>query len=86
MEYEYRLVEGIGLPEVQMICGGKATEGMDDNSIRFHEHLCYKFVGRFHQCGYKFSRWYDMVWMEKMLGEHTMPAPAIIPFAEMKND
>ena len=22
------LVEGIGLPEVQMICGGKATEGM----------------------------------------------------------
>lgn len=47
---------------------------LDDNSIRFH------------QCGYKFGRWYDMVWMEKMLGEHTVPAPAIIPFAEMKND
>lgn len=59
---------------------------LDDNSIRFHEHLGYKFVGRFHQCGYKFGRWYDMVWMEKMLGEHTVPAPAIIPFPEMKND
>lgn len=59
---------------------------LDDNSICFHEHLGYKFVGRFRQCGYKFGRWYDMVWMEKMLGEHTVPAPAIIPFAEMKND
>lgn len=59
---------------------------LDDNSIRFHEHLGYNFVGRFHQCGYKFGRWYDMVWMEKMLGEHTVPAPAIIPFPEMKND
>ena len=31
---------------------------LDDNSIHFHEHLGYKFVGRFHQCSYKFSRWY----------------------------
>nr|WP_296228327.1 GNAT family N-acetyltransferase [uncultured Lactobacillus sp.] len=59
---------------------------LDDNSICFHEHLGYNFVGRFCQCGYKFGRWYDMVWMEKMLGEHTVPAPAIIPFQEMKND
>jgi phosphinothricin acetyltransferase len=28
-------------------------------------------VGRFMQCGYKFSRWYDMVWMEKHISEHT---------------
>jgi phosphinothricin acetyltransferase len=25
-----------------------------------------------------------MVWMEKMLGEHTIPAPEIIPFPEIK--
>ena len=24
----------------------------------------------FHRCGYKFNRWYDMIWMEKMIGEH----------------
>ena len=27
-------------------------------------------VGRFHLCGYKFGRWYNMIWMEKMIGEH----------------
>lgn len=56
---------------------------LDDNSIRFHEHLGYQLVGRFHRCGYKFDRWYDMVWMEKMLGEHTVPAPKIIPFPKL---
>jgi phosphinothricin acetyltransferase len=44
---------------------------LTDNSIQFHSHLGYRMVGRFMQCGYKFSRWYDMVWMEKHIGEHT---------------
>ena len=39
-------------------------------SICFHEALGYRIVGRFTKCGYKFDTWYDMVWMEKMLGEH----------------
>ena len=52
-----------------------APRGIDpyltDNSIQFHRHLGYRMVGRFAQCGYKFSRWYDMVWMEKHIGDHT---------------
>lgn len=59
---------------------------LDDNSLRFHEHLGYQLVGRFHQCGYKFDHWYDMVWMEKMLGEHPVPAPAIIPYPELQEN
>lgn len=51
------------------------TENEDDtlsnDSMRFHEKMGYSLVGRFHQCGYKFGRWYDMIWMEKMLGEHS---------------
>ena len=36
----------------------------------------YQKVGEFHQCGYKFGRWYDMIWMEKCIGTHTdTPAP-----------
>ena len=58
---------------------------LDDNSIRFHEHLGYQLVGRFHECGYKFGRWYDMVWMEKMLGEHPEHPAALIPFKELKH-
>ena len=40
------------------------------NSAEFHEHLGYTTVGRFHKCGYKFNRWYDMIWMEKIIGSH----------------
>ena len=40
------------------------------NSAQFHEHLGYTTVGRFHKCGYKFNRWYDMIWMEKIIGSH----------------
>lgn len=43
---------------------------LDDNSIRFHEHMGYRLVAHFHQCGRKFSRWYDIVWMEKLIGPH----------------
>ena len=40
---------------------------LTDASVLFHQKLGYSLVGRFHQCAYKFDRWYDMVWMEKML-------------------
>ncbi len=45
-------------------------EYVDKNSTHFHEHLGFVTCGTFHKCGYKFDRWYDMIWMEKMIGEH----------------
>ena len=45
-------------------------EYLDKNSALFHEHMGYVKVGEFHKCGYKFGRWYHMIWMEKMIGEH----------------
>lgn len=40
------------------------------DSVHFHERLGYQLVAHFHQCGKKFGRWYDMVWMEKLIGNH----------------
>ena len=40
------------------------------DSVRFHEHMGYQKVAHFHQCGKKFGKWYDMIWMEKIIGEH----------------
>ena len=48
----------------------KEDEYLTNNSVEFHAHLGYRLVGQFYQCGYKFGRWYDMVWMEKLIGEH----------------
>ena len=45
-------------------------EYLTHDSIRFHERLGYKKVAHFHQCGRKFERWYDIIWMEKIIGEH----------------
>lgn len=43
---------------------------LTEASMKFHEHMGFTLVGRFHNSGYKFQGWYDMVWMEKLIGEH----------------
>lgn len=67
----------IGYPEVE-------DEYLTKNSVGFHEHMGYKMVGEFHQCGYKFNRWYNMVWMEKMLSEHPEKPEKVIHFKDLK--
>jgi len=42
-------------------------EYLDGNSADFHRHMGYREVGVFRDCGYKFGRWYSMIWMEKRL-------------------
>lgn len=42
-------------------------EYLTNDSVRFHERLGFELCGRFHECGIKFDRWYDMVYMEKIL-------------------
>ena len=56
-------------------------EHLTNDSMHFHEHLGYELVGTFKQCGYKFNKWYDMIWMEKMIGEHPEMPEAFIPFS-----
>ena len=53
----------IGFPEEE-------DEYLTKNSAQFHEHMGFRFVGTFQNCGYKFGRWDHMVFMEKLIGEH----------------
>ncbi|MBQ0072688.1 MAG: N-acetyltransferase [Prevotella sp.] len=48
-------------------------EHLTPASELFHKSLGYTKVAHFHKCGYKYGRWYDMIWMEKMIGEHRVP-------------
>lgn len=57
---------------------------LTEDSIRFHQRMGYRMVGEFFQCGYKFGRWYNMVWMEKHLGEHPAVPLPVIPFEEIR--
>ena len=36
-------------------------EHLDNSSMHFHAHMGYKLVGTFHDSGYKFGTWYDMI-------------------------
>ena len=56
---------------------------LDKNSVEFHGHLGFRRVGTFHKCGRKFQTWYDMVWMEKMLGRHPAVTQPVIPFSKL---
>ncbi len=57
---------------------------LTDNSARFHQHLGYARAGEFRKCGYKFGRWYDMFWMEKIIGEHMADQTPVTPYPERK--
>lgn len=69
-------------------CIGTADSGNEDehltnNSAEFHAHMGYRFVGEFKKCGYKFGKWYNMIWMEKLLTEHPDKPEAFIPFSSI---
>ena len=67
----------IGYPETE-------DERLTFASAAFHEHMGFSLVGHHHRCGYKFGRWYDMVWMEKIIGDHENVAP-VISYPELSN-
>lgn len=85
----YRAIEGISRAQnilnLNACIGSPETEDeyLTRNSIQFHSHMGYKMVGEFYKCGYKFGRWYNMAWMEKIIGEHPEDPAAVIPFSEL---
>ncbi|MBQ8173761.1 MAG: N-acetyltransferase [Mailhella sp.] len=64
-------------------------EYLDHSSIHFHTRMGYHLTGSFPRCGFKFNRWYGMIWMEKRLNSGIIdadnPAPApLLPFSAVR--
>ncbi len=53
------------------------TPFLTNDSIDFHSKMGFHTVGEFHNCGYKFDRWFGMVYMEKIIAEHKIPQPYV---------
>lgn len=85
----YEVLESLlvkqGILNVNACIAYPSTEDryLTKDSVKFHEALGYELVGRFHACGYKFDRWYDMVWMEKMIGKHVPKQPPVKKIQEI---
>ncbi len=59
---------------------------LKNDSVHFHEKCGYSMVGKFHNCGYKFCKWYSMVWMEKFLGEHNENPEPVKWFSQLQKE
>ncbi|MCC8128197.1 MAG: N-acetyltransferase family protein [Clostridiales bacterium] len=72
-------LKGMGILNLYACIGytQKEDEYLTNNSAQFHAHLGFHQVGYFQKCGYKFGRWYDMIWMEKIIGEHRSEQKAV---------
>ena len=69
-------------------CIAEMRQEKDDHlthdSQKFHQKMGYETVARFDDCGYKFDRWYDIIWMQKRLIDPVpTPPPAFVPFGEL---
>lgn len=58
----------------------REDEYLTRDSVEFHQRLGWRLAGEFFQCGCKFGRWYNMVWMEKHIGPHPAEPPPVKPF------
>lgn len=47
-----------------------ACDYLPSDSVAFHLRMGYRPVAHFHRCGKKHGLWYDMIWMEKLIGNH----------------
>lgn len=63
-----------------------ADEYVPATSRLFHERLGFRLVGKFTKCAHKFGRWYDMIWMEKILGDHIANPDPFMPLPQVDQE
>lgn len=56
---------------------------ISDTSIRFHEKMGYRAVGKHELCGYKFDTWYSVAWLEKLLCSRPEKPEPFVPFSSL---
>ena len=52
-------------------------------SVEFHQHMGYERVGTIKKAGYKFEFWYDLVFMEKQIGDYVIEPPRVLDFPDI---
>lgn len=62
----------------------REDEYLTRDSVLFHEKMGFTKAGVLRKCGYKFNRWYDIIWMEKHIGRHLEFQCPIKPFNIVK--
>lgn len=58
----------------------RPDEHLTNDSVAFHEKMGFTVVGKHTDCGYKFGRWYSMVWMDMKISADLEKVDTFIPF------
>ncbi len=56
---------------------------LTDASIHFHEKMGYRHIGKNEDCGYKFGRWYSVLWMEKVIAQRPEKPQDFLPYPKI---
>lgn len=56
-------------------------EHLTNDSEQFHKKMGFKTVGKHELCGYKFGKWYSIIWMDKVIKEKKLTPKPFIPFS-----
>ena len=59
---------------------------LTDASIKFHLQDGFEITGRHVRSGLKFGRWYNIVWMEKVIHDSFDAPEDFIPFSDLPNE
>lgn len=63
------------------VTGDENDPYLTNASVDFHEKEGFLLTARHQNAGYKFGRWYDIVWMEKVIGDYVDKPKQFIPFS-----
>lgn len=61
----------------------KEDEYLTCGSANFHMNSGFERVGEFYKCGNKFGNWYNIIWMQKIIGSHKENHPKIKNFSDL---
>ena len=59
-------------------------EYLTDSSVRFHSRMGYAEVGKMSDCGYKFGKWYHLLWLEKHIAPRKTDMGNMLRFPEIQ--
>lgn len=59
------------------------TPFLTNASEKFHKKMGFTQVAKWHNCGYKFGAWFNIIGMEKFIGDHASNPPKV-QFGEWK--
>lgn len=85
----YALMEEIlkeqGVVNAVSLITKPTDEYSDFNSVQFHEKMGYAHAGELKDCGYKFGRWYTLLYMDKQIGSPMENMQPVRDFDEIRD-